>query len=47
MKNLYNIKNSKGVHLCFQVANSEKEAVAIAKMYGKSTAKSAEFVREQ
>lgn len=47
MKNLYKITNKAGVTLCFQVAKSEKEAVAAAKTYyGHRTAAKAEFVRE-
>ncbi len=46
MKNLYEIKNVKGIHLCYQVATSEAEAVDFAKMYGFKAAFSAEFVRK-
>lgn len=46
MKNLYEITNKNGVHLCYQTAKSESEAVDFAKMYGHKGAKNAEFVRE-
>lgn len=47
MKNLYSITNKNGVHLCYQVAASEEDAVYAAKnYYGAKGAKNAEFVRE-
>lgn len=46
MKNLYSIKSINGKHLCYQVAESAKDAVAFAKMYGFISACFAEFVRE-
>lgn len=47
MKNLYEIMNWKGIHLCYQVAESEKDAVRIAKVYyGHRSAHKARFIRE-
>lgn len=46
MKKLYSIKSINGQHLCYQVADSAKEAVSFAKMYGFISAVSAKFVRE-
>lgn len=44
--NLYEITNKNGVHLCYQVATDEKDAVSTAKNYGHKGAKNAEFVRK-
>lgn len=46
MKALYEITDRRGIHLCYQVAHSEKEAVKTAKMYGFRSAAHATFVRE-
>lgn len=46
MKSLYRITNKAGKYLCAQVAKSEAEAIAAAKMYGHRAAAKAEFVRE-
>lgn len=47
MKNLYAITNRKGIHLCYQVAESEKDAVHIAKVYYcHRAAYKARFIRE-
>ena len=46
IKNLYAINDYRGIFLCYQVANSESEAVDFAKMYGFRSAKKAVFVRE-
>lgn len=47
MKNLYEIKNHKGIHLCYQVAKNEKDAVETARIYyGYKSAKVAVFIRE-
>ena len=47
MKNIYRITNKNGVHLCYQVAASEEDAVYAARnFYGHRGAKFAEFVRE-
>lgn len=46
MKNIYEILSPNGVHLCYQVAASEKDAVAFARMYGHRRAAKAVFVRE-
>lgn len=46
-KNLYEIKNHKGAHLCYQVAENEKDAVETARIYyGYKSAKVAVFIRE-
>lgn len=45
MKNLYNITDKAGRHLCYQISNSEDEAVSFARMYGHKAIK-AKFVRE-
>lgn len=45
MKNLYSITSKNGLHLCYQVANSEADAVSFACMYGYK-AVNATFVRE-
>lgn len=46
MKKVYAITNQKGIHLCYQVAESEQEAVHIAKVcYGHLSAYKARFVR--
>jgi hypothetical protein len=46
MKNLYEIKNAKGIHLCYQVAKTEAEAVETARVYyGHKGAKTACFIR--
>lgn len=46
MKNLYEIKNAKGQHLCFQVATSPEEALEAARVYyGHKSAAFADFVR--
>ena len=45
MKNLYEITSRTGAVLCFQVAESEVDAVAFARMYGHKAA-SARFIRE-
>ena len=46
MKNLYNITDKLGIHLCYQVANNEEDAVRIARIYGHARAAHAEFIRE-
>ena len=47
MKNLYEITDIKGNHLCFQVGKTEDEAVYSAKAYyGHKKAAKALFVRE-
>lgn len=47
MKNLYAITSRKGIHLCYQVAESEQDAVHIAKIYyGHRAAYKARFIRE-
>lgn len=46
MKNLYEIKNHKGAHVCYQVAKTPKEAVEFAVMYGHRSAKVAVPIRE-
>ena len=46
MTNLYEITNSNGVHLCYQVAATEVDAVRAAKMYyGHKGARFAVFIR--
>ena len=46
MKSLYEIKNAKGIHLCYQVAETAAEAVHAAKVYyGHKSAAFADFVR--
>ena len=46
MKSLYEIKNAKGIHLCYQVAKTEAEAVEAARVYyGHKGAKTACFIR--
>ena len=46
MKNLYNIKNAKGIHLCYQVASTPEEALETAKSYyGHKSAAFADFIR--
>lgn len=46
MKNLYEIKNAKGIHLCYQVAETAAEALHAAKVYyGYKSAAFADFVR--
>ena len=46
MKNLYNIKNAKGIHMCYQVASTAEEALHAAKVYyGHKSAAFADFVR--
>ena len=45
MKSLYEIKNAKGIHLCYQVAETAAEAVHAAKVYyGHKSAAFADFV---
>lgn len=44
MKNLYKITSRTGAVLCFQVAESEEDAVSFACMYGHKAAR-ASFVR--
>lgn len=46
MKNLYSILNRKGIHICYQVAENEKDAIDFAKMHGHKGAAQAEFVRQ-
>lgn len=46
MKNIYEILNADGVHLCYQVAASGTAAVDFARMYGHRRAAKAVFVRE-
>lgn len=46
MKNLYSILSRNEVHLCYQVASSEKEAISLAKIYGIKGVSKAVFVRE-
>lgn len=46
MKNLYEITDRRGIHLCYQVARDEDEAVETAKAYGFRRAAHATFVRE-
>jgi hypothetical protein len=45
MKKLYEITNTKGLHLCYQVAESPQEAVRIAKLYNAS-AVFANYIRD-
>ena len=46
MKNLYEIKNAKGIHLCYQVAETADDALQAAKVYyGHKSAAFADFVR--
>lgn len=45
MKNIYEITNKNGVHLCYQVARSEVQALDFARMYGYRGAHKATFVR--
>lgn len=46
MKNLYEISNRYGVHLCYQVAKTEAEAVEAARVYHNfKSARYARFVR--
>lgn len=45
MKNLYEIKNKKGGHVCYQAAKNKKQAVDFARMYGHKGAAKAAFVR--
>ena len=46
MKNLYQITDNSGTHLCYQVAKTEAEAVEAARVYyGFKSAKKAVFVR--
>jgi hypothetical protein len=47
MKNLYEIQDKNGNHLCYQVGESEKDAVFSAKnFYGYKKAAQAVFIRE-
>lgn len=46
MKNLYEITDRNGIHLCYQVAKSEADAVDTARVYGHRKAAKAVFVRE-
>lgn len=46
MKNLYRITNKAGIHLCYQVAKCEADAISFARMYGHKAVK-AVFVREE
>jgi hypothetical protein len=46
MKNLYQITDRNGIHLCYQVAKTEAEAVEAARVYyGHKGAKTAKFIR--
>lgn len=46
MKSLYEITTRTGLHLCYQVASNESDAVSFARMYGHRSARRAVFVRE-
>ena len=46
MKNLYEILNRKGIHICYQVAENEKDAIDFAKMYGHKGVAQAVFVQK-
>lgn len=46
MKNIYEILSTNGVHMCYQVAASEEQALSFARRYGYRRASKAVFVRE-
>lgn len=45
MKKVYEILNAEGIHLCYQVATTESQALNFARIYGYPAAMVATFIR--